>query len=233
MTGVKTKTQYKSMRQLFIYSIFTCCLLIFSCQNRLQDSYANDFGKCLDKNDKELINQMTVHFDLLLKEYYPNTEISLAYQKYLEAISKMEIPLNFFLNSETLSLVNSTKGTNTFSKIWIIPEIETEQISDSKSEQIVIINKNKTQPEPHFESFTINPNGDFLNCLLNKTENKDFKEILKTKKEIPDISNGLVASALHSSLKKDDYENGLIRTFIAINLYFEFTLNLEKLKISR
>ena len=218
------------MKQLFIYSIFTCCLTIFSCQNKLQDSYVNDFGKCIDKRDKEVINQMTVHFDLLLNEYYPNTEISLAYQKYLKAISKMEIPPNFLLKSESLTLVKSVKETSTFNKIWIIQKNETEQITDSESEQIVIINKDKT--EPHFESFTINPNGDFLNCLLKNAVNIDFKQILKTKKEMPDISNGLVASALFSSLKKDDYENGLIRTFIVINLYYEFTLNLDKLKIS-
>lgn len=218
------------MKQLSIFLIFSCCLTIFSCQTKSQDGYANDFGRSITKSDKEVINRMTVHFDLLLKEYYPDTDLSLAYQKYLEEISKMEIPPSFLLNNESLALLKSVKETNSFSEIWTIQE--TEKITNSKSEQIVAINKDQTPAETHFESFTVNTDGAFFTCLLEKAEHKDFKDILKTQKEIPDISSGLVASALHSSLKKDDYENGLIRTFIAINLYYQYTLNLEKFKIN-
>lgn len=218
------------MKQLSIFLIFSCCLTIFSCQTKSQDGYAHDFGRSITKSDKEVINRMTVHFDLLLKEYYPDTELSLAYQKYLEEISKMEIPPSFLLNNESLALLKSVKETNSFSEIWTIQE--TEKITNSKSEQIVAINKDQTPAETHFESFTVNTDGAFFTCLLEKAEHKDFKDILKTQKEIPDISSGLVASALHSSLKKDDYENGLIRTFIAINLYYQYTLNLEKFKIN-
>jgi hypothetical protein len=217
------------MKQIFTFLILPC-LILFSCQNKTQENYTNEFGSCLNNADKKAINKLTGHFEILLKESYPDIEISLAYQKYLEAISKMEIQPDFLLDDESLTLIKSIKETNTFSKIWT--KLEIEPFENSESEQIVFIGKDKPEEEPKSESLCINPNGDFLVCLINKVENKDFKEILETKKEMPDISNGLVASAMHNSLQKDDYENGLIRVFIVLNLYYEYTLNLEKLKIS-
>ncbi len=218
------------MKKLIILFLLASTLTLWGCQNKSGNNYADDFDSCLDKADKEVINQLTAHFESLLQYHYPNTEISSAYKKYLEAISKMEIQPDFLLNDESLTLVKSIKETKTFNKIWTKLDIETKQNENSK--QIVIINKDMTENEPKFEPLAINPNGDFLDCLIKNVENKDFKEILETKKKMPDISNGLVALAMQNSLKKGDYESGLIRTFIAINLYYEYTLNLEKLKIS-
>ena len=218
------------MRQLIILFLLAFSLTLSGCQNKSGNNYTNEFGSCLDKTDKEIINQLTAHFELLLQENYPNIEISSAYEKYLKAISKMEIQPDFLLNDESLTLVKSIKETKTFNKIWT--KLEIEPFENTESEQVVIIKKGKTESEPKFEPLGINPNGDFLNCLIDKVENKDFKEILETKKKMPDISNGLVASAMQNSFQKEDYENGLIRTFIVINLYYEYTLNLEKLKIS-
>jgi len=220
------------MKKLIILFLLASTLTLWGCQIKSGNNYADEFGNCLDKADKVVINELTSHFELLLQDLYPNTEISFAYKKYLEAISKMEIQPDFLLNEESLTLVKSIKKTKTFNKIWTKLNIETEQNENSKSEQIVIINKDKTENEPKFEPLTINPNGDFLNCLIINIGNKDFKEILEIKKKMPDISNGLVASAMNNSLKKEDYESGLIRTFIAINLYYVYTLNLEKLEIN-
>ncbi len=213
------------MKELIILFTLTISLTLWGCQNKSGSNYSNEFGSCLSKADKEAINKLTGHFEQLLHERYPDLETSLAYQKYLETTSIMEIEPDFLLNDESLTLIKSIKETNTFSKIWTTLEIEPFENSDS--EQIVIIAKDKSENEPKFEPLCINSNGDFLICLINKAENKDFKEILETKKKMPDINNGLVASAMHHSLKKDDYENGLIRTFIAISLYYEYTLNLK------
>ena len=217
------------MKKIFTL-LFLPCLILFSCKNSTQHNYTSKFDSCLNNDDKKAIDQLTGQFEILLQERYPDIEISLAYQKYLESISKMEVQPDFLLDDESLTLIKSIKETNTFRKIWT--KLEIEPFENSESEQIVFIGKDKPEEEPKSEQFCINPNGDFLVCLINIVENKDFKEILETKKEIPDISNGLVASAMHNSLQKGDYENGLVRVFIVLNLYYEYTLNLEKLKIS-
>ncbi len=218
------------MRQLIILFTLTLSLTLLGCQNKSGNNYSNEFGSCLNNTDKKAINKLTEYFEILLRERYPDLEISSAYQKYLEAISKMEVQPDFLLNDESLTLIKSIKETNTFSKIWT--KLEIGPFENSESEQIVFIGKDKPEEEPKSEPICINANVDFLVCLINKAENKDFKEILETKKEMPNISNSLVASAMHNSLQKDDYENGLIRVFIVLNLYYEYTLNLEKLKIN-
>lgn len=182
------------MRQLIILFTLTLSLTLLGCQNNSGNNHSNEFGSCLNNADKKVINKLARHFELLLQERYPEMKISLAYQKYLEAISKMEVQPDFLLNDESLTLIKSIKETNTFSKIWT--KLEIKPFENSESEQIVIIGKDKSAEEPKYESLCINPNGDFLTCLITKTENKDFKEILETKKEMPDLSNGLVASAM-------------------------------------
>lgn len=217
------------MKQTIVIFFLILSLTFLNCQNEIktQTNYATDLNECLSKKDIDLINQMVDQFEYLLKQYYKNNAITEAYIKYLEDISHMKVSPDFLLDNKSIELIKSIRKTDTFNKIWI----KTSSIkNDSRSEQSVFIDKNKSKSENQFEPYCSNPNGDYINCMIEKIENNNLKEVLSTLKEVPGISPGLLASILIDTLKVKDYNNNLTRIMIVISFYYEFTLNLEGYK---
>ena len=68
--------------------------------------------------------------------------------------------------------------------------------------------------------------GKYMNCLRKNMDNANMKAVLIDLEQFPGISSQIVAGAVTISFKDNDYNNGLVRLFIAYRFFYEMKVNL-------
>ena len=69
-------------------------------------------------------------------------------------------------------------------------------------------------------TYVLNPDGDYLKCLNSNYSNEAIKEVLNAQTKYGDISPSIIAGAMNSKLKKEDFENDMTKLVVAFALYY-------------
>lgn len=204
-------------RVLFLATL----LFTASCTHQNSVQYADRLKGCLTQEDVFLLNEACHTFESQLAKRYKNQELGRAYKTFLFDIQTMSVPPDFFVTAENREVLIRMKKTKTFDKIW------TKMSYDDIFEDMEVYAVDGKQEEAEPESFTLNPNGAYLDCLMKVSEHEAMADFLEAIRTIPGISPGLTAGVLKESLTQEDFDNGLIRLIIAIGFYYELALMLD------
>ena len=199
-------------------------IIFFSCKTESQEKiyYADFLENCLNKREINLLNKGCEIFEKELLKNYENEKVGSSYKEFLEGFQTMRIPREMFKNNQTSEFLIELEKSNLYNKIWKKNEEEIE-------EQIIItapIENQEKEAEKDF--YQINENGIYFNCLIEQNENENIKDYLKSIKETPDISPGILASVITNKLNEKEFDTGILRLIIAINFYYELKINLSE-----
>lgn len=200
--------------------LFFLTISVLSCQSQTDANYADELKSCLSKKDVALLNKATSHFEKLLSEHYENSDNSENFNNYLTEIGSIQTEMNFkadfYLNSSSVEILDEMEEIGTFGKIW------TEFIEDANEEEIPITAPpGYEEPEKEkTELYILDSNGLYLECINKKSDNEEIKEVLNSQSEYGDISPSIIAGAMKNAMKKNDFDNGLNKTIVAIGFYY-------------
>jgi hypothetical protein len=196
---------------------------LVSCQSQTSKNYADKLKICLPSNDIEILNNATEHFEYKLIELYGNENLNQNYLKFLSAMSQPnlapEFPRDFFVNSKSTQILNDLFSSGTSTGIWIAYEE-----GDSEFEETIQITSMSDETEPEKEELKIdvlNPNGEYLKCLVKENETKIMNDVLTRMSEIGGLSPSLTSRALKNNLTESDFDNGLNKVAVAIGFYYD------------
>jgi len=210
-------------------TLLIIAIIFFSCKTESQEkiNYADFLGDCLNKREISLLNKSCEVFEKELLKNYKNGKIGNYYKEFLEGFQTMRIPRKMFQNNQTSELLVELEKSSLYNKIWKKYEEENDEEND---EEIIIITApiENQEKETEKDFYQINENGIYFNCLIEKSENENVKDYLKTIKETPDISPGILASVLLNKLNKKVFNTGILRLIIAVNFYYELKINLPE-----
>ena len=127
---------------------------------------------------------------------------TISYQQFLSDFNSMTIPIDFFLNSDLTKYLIDNGSSSMFNELWI------------ESNGL----------------FSLNSDGSYLACMKKSSNSKILKEVLNMIKDVPNISKGIITQSLQAELKEKDYNSEEIKTFLAINIYSEFAINIYNRK---
>jgi hypothetical protein len=200
-------------------------IIFFSCKTEGQEKikYADFFGNCLNTREINLLNKGCEIFEKELLKNYENRKIGNSYKEFLEGVQTMRIPRKIFQNNQTSEFLIELEKSNLYNKIW-------KKYEEENEEEIIIITAPIENQEKKTEKdfYQINENGIYFNCLIEKSENENIKDYLKTIKETPDISPGILVSVLTNKLNEKEFDTGILRLIIAVNFYYELKINLSE-----
>ena len=197
--------------------LFTMIILVNSCTPQFSVDYAASLKDCLTSNDVELLNKACQTFEIQLLSKYKGQELGNAYKKYLQDIQAMNIAPSYFVTSDSKKILQEFKNSKLFDKVWT----KVSSLEDYQDIEIAITDSLETYPEQENDSYCLNPNGEYLNCLIKQNQNKTILDYLEAIKATPDISPGLTAGIVHKNLTEEDFNDGLTRLIIAVGFYYE------------
>ncbi|MGB2761547.1 MAG: hypothetical protein WBC58_16425 [Maribacter stanieri] len=154
-------------------------------------------------------------FESELEKVYAGLNPERRYIQFLEDFINYEISPDFFLNSELESTRKQIKELG----IWTMTEE-----SDEGMEAEISLDGSK--PEKSDGVLTLN--NEFQNCLIDKVSNDGIKNFLALRTKVPNLSSGLTAKYIHDGINEKDLKNETNKLVIALGVYYEFSLNLEK-----
>jgi len=204
--------------------LFTMILSVNSCTPQYSVDYAASLKDCLTSNDVELLNKACQTFEMKLLNKYKGQELGNAYKKYLQDIQAMNILPSYFVSSDSKKILQEFKNSKLFDKVWT----KVSSLEDYQDIEIVTTDSLETDPEQENDSYCMNPNGEYLNCLIKQNQNKTILDYLEAIKATPDISPGLTAGIVHKNLTEEDFNDGLTRLIIAVGFYYEIGIIFEK-----
>jgi len=228
------------------------CLLLFQCSETVKENppqYGQNLSDCLSTDDIKTVDKGVGIFESLLINHYKsetggNME---TYQQYMNDMSKMSLPKDFFSKKESLAFLKEMQKTATFEKIFIryedyykeealYPrEIDTTDtnvgiITTIEEEEIYVTerieNASEEQEDTFQNRFTFRSRGEFLKCLMEKTKNKSLTEYFESLIFVKDISPGVYAYGMEDFVKKLDSEKEreLFKLSIIYQFYYEAVL---------
>ena len=216
----------KPMIKKILLLILTINLL--SCQSQTDENYADKLKNCLSDKDVDLLNNATSLFEKKLSEHYGGSDNNENFINYLTELSSMQagrkFTAEFYLNSNSIQIVNEMEKTGTFNKIW------SEFIEDENQEEIpIVVAPGYEEPEKEkLELYILNSNGLYLECINKVSENKGIKDVLNSQSEYGDISPSIIAGAIKNAVTKTDFDNGLNKVIVAIGFYYNIVDLLHK-----
>lgn len=201
---------YNNMKKL----LFTMILVSFvSCKS--QDTKLNELKSCLEKKEIEVLEDGLVDFESSLAKQYEGLDKEESYVQFLIDFINMDIPPDFFLNSESESTRKRIKEL----RIWRL----TEELDEGMEVEIRL---DGSEPEKNSGMWTLT--NEFQNCITDKISSEGIKNFLKIRTEVPDISPRLSAVQIYNGFKEEEFSSKLNRLVIAIGVFYEFSLNIEK-----
>jgi len=193
-----------------------------SCTSQKENNYADKLAECLTENDIKVLNEATSIFEKKLEEHYNQKNENENFKSYIEDLGS--IPRNydfspdFYVNDKTAGIIKKLKETKTFQKIWTKYE---ENVSE---EEIAIVSlSGEIEEEPEQEeliSYVLNPNGDYLKCLNSNYSNEEIKEVLNAQTKYGDIAPSIIAGAMNTKLKEEDFEDDMNKVVVTFALYY-------------
>ncbi|MCR8668066.1 hypothetical protein NO995_10260 [Aestuariibaculum sp. M13] len=210
-------------------SLLIIMICTISCNQAQTDKhYADDLKGCLNDNDIEILNRATFLFEKMLAEHYGSTNNKANFNTYIEELGsipkRLNVPLSFYLNDKSVAMIKELESSGTFNKIWI-KFVEKE---NEKEIPIVAASEYEEPESEKLEIYTLNPNGDYLKCINNVSNNEGFKEVLNSQTKYGDIAPTIIAGALKQKITVNDFNNGLNRVIIAIGFYYDMVNLLNK-----
>lgn len=194
---------------------------VISCQSQTDQKYAESLRNCLTDSDVEILNKATYEFEQKLSKHYgsaDNNQNFLSYLTELASLHSSNIKADFFLNEKSINILNELEEVGTFKKIWT-------EFVDEEEIPIAVAPGYKEAEEEKLELYVLNPDGDYLKCINQNSNNEFIKEILNSHSEYGDIAPSLIASALKQNMTKSDFDDGLNKVIVAIGFYYD-TVNL-------
>lgn len=172
-----------------MYIILLSLFSFFVNDNSTNITYNSNLD-CFSEDEEEFSTELISVFEEQLKKY------NYSYSDFLSKMAYMEIPPEFFMNIETIKLMNYS-SPELLNLLW---------------------NKSAKRYSPNFQS-------NFVKCLKNNSNSTVLIEIINTLEQIPDISYGLISGALESETTENDYSSNDLKIFVSHFIYFEFVLN--------
>jgi hypothetical protein len=201
---------------------------LLSCQSQTDANYADELKNCLSDKDVDLLNKATALFEKKLSEHYGSTDSNENFINYLTDLGSIQNESNFtaefYLNSNSIQMVDEMEKTGTFKKIW------SEFIEDENEEEIPIaVAPEYEEPvEQKLELYILNSNGLYLECINKVSENNGIKDVLNSQSKYGDISPSIIAGAMKNAVNKTDFDNGLNKVIVAIGFYYNIVNLLNK-----
>jgi hypothetical protein len=196
--------------------------ILFSCTSQKESNYAGKLAGCLDENDIKILNEATLVFRGELAEHYHQKNENKNFKSYLEDLSAIppnyDFSPDFYVNERTVGILKKLKENGTFQKIWTKyeennseDEIDIVSLSDEREEE---------SEQEELITYVLNPDGDYLKCINSNYTNETIKEVLNAQTKYGDISPSIIAGAMNSKLKKEDFENDMTKLVVAFALYY-------------
>ncbi len=196
-----------------------------SCKSKNPSGHADGLIKCMNQEDVELLSLLSSHFEEHIVSYY-GLDITESYKKYLLEASTMSFSQDFF-QYPTLSNDLTILTKSDFFKKSRIKQSELESGSDNGMfDNIPGTISNDESDERDNRMFqndlsVFNSNGEYIQCLNTNSKNDLIKTYVDKLKSGLVIIPTLTAGVLHQNLTNDDYDNELVKLFVAINIHYE------------
>ncbi|MCK7591481.1 hypothetical protein M0G43_12915 [Subsaxibacter sp. CAU 1640] len=203
----------------YLFLWIALLLMCLSCSKSKTPDYASEMKSCLNDTDRKLINDAVQLFEKKLAHKYQRQSIGKAYISYIKELHTQEVEPDFILSAETKTIIDSLKNGGTYDKIW------------KKLETILKENNRYKDGVKTIDIYTLDPNGIYLNCLIETSKNKIIKKHLMRKRETPEFSYAFAVEDFSSNFTEKDFDDNLNRMIIAINYYYELYSLFEYLKI--
>ncbi len=213
------------MKKLVTQIAFTIFLVVplLSCMSQNSIKYADRLSGCFTKQDIQLLNKLCTNFENHIISKY-NTNPEEAYKRFVHEASELTFSLDFFqypsFYQDTESLMNSAFFKESKIKLSKLTENDPEEeifITGSPFDEEGI---NESEKPEQIDLLTYNPEGPYIQCLLKLNKIKPIKKYLQ-KFNGTTVYPTLSALELKQSMNAKDYNNELIRLFIAINIHYE------------
>lgn len=196
------------------------------CRSQTDKNYADELKACLTDSDVDILNKATYFFEQKLAAHYGSTNSNKNFITYLTELGTIRftssLTADFFLNDQSIKIVNELEGSGTFNKIW------TQFVEDEQQEDdipIAVAPKYKEPEKEKLELYILNPTGDYLSCINKKSDNEAIKEILNLQSKYEDIASSIITNVLRQKVNERDFDNGLNKVIVAIGFYYD-TVNL-------
>ena len=217
------------MKKILILTILFITMI--SCSENQNDKvdYANELTGCLSINDIRIINEACKLFEEKLKKEYREGNLTLKYKNYLKDINTLNVSENFINKNTPNQFIDKFKLSDTFKKIWL-KNSESYDKEETQEIAIEVVGEDNNQIENYEEIdyYRVNPNGEYLNCLLKTNQNKYISEYLKNLKEFWDVSPHILAGGLCNTMTEKEFGNKILRLIIAINFYYELKMLIDE-----
>lgn len=210
------------MKTITIILLFT--LLISGCRTKTSSGYAGSLSECLSQDDIEVLNKACEIFEAQLKQRYGNLTTGDAYKAFLQDITTMNLPPDFFMASEGEAMLEVMRSTKTFEKIWIR---QSQLIRDVEETYIQTTDGQETEPREAFDPYVINPFGAYFKCITKKNERKALNGYFKMLEMVNLVSPATTASDFLQYLSENDLNAGITRISIAIGFYYNTAVLME------
>lgn len=191
-----------------------------SCTNQKETNYADKLDDCLTENDIKVLNEATLIFEKKLEEHYNQKNENKNFKSYIEDLGSIppnyDFSPDFYANDETVEIIKKMKENRTFQKIWRKFE------ENNSEEEIAIISLSDEMVEEQEEliSYVLNSEGDYLKCLNSNYTNEAIKEVLNAQTKYGEIAPSIIAGAMNTKLKEEDFENEMNKVVVAFALYY-------------
>ncbi|MRT17757.1 hypothetical protein F3C99_12420 [Vitellibacter sp. q18] len=201
---------------------------LLSCQSQTDANYADELKNCLSDKDVDLLNKATSLFEKKLSEHYESSDNNENFINYLTNLGSIQTERNFtaefYLNSNSIQMVDEMEKTGTFKKIW------SKFIEDENEEEIpfAVVPGYEEPEEEKLELYILNSNGLYLECVNKVLENKGIIDVLNSQSKYGDISPSIIAGAMKNEVNKADFDNGLNKVIVAIGFYYNIVNLLNK-----
>lgn len=196
--------------------------ILFSCTSQKESNYAGKLSGCLNENDINVLNEATLIFKEELTKHYNQKNDNKNFKSYIEDLSAMppnhDFAPDFYVNEKAVEIIKKLKENRTFQKIWTKYEL-----NNSEQEITLVSFPDEIEEESEQEeliTYVLNPDGDYLKCINSNYTNETIKEVLNAQTKYGNISPSIIAGAMNSKLKKEDFENDMTKLVVAFALYY-------------
>mgnify|MGYP003678022530 CR=1 FL=1 len=180
-----------------------------------QKTKLNGLKTCLKKEDITILEKGLADFESRLGNKYNGMDKEESYIQFLSEFINNDISSAFFLNPEMESTRKKIKELG----IWTMTVVSDEGMEAE-------IRLDGLEPEKSVGILTLT--NEFQNCLIDKVSNDGIKNFLAVRTKVPNLSSGLTAKYILDGIDEKDLKDETNRLVIALGIYYEFSLNLEK-----
>jgi hypothetical protein len=200
------------------FLILLVAILLPGCRFKTTVDYADSLDSCLTRKDIEVLNVACETFEDQLTKRYPNSATGQAYLDFLMDLAAMDIPPEFFFNTNSKTILHKMISAETFNKIWV----RNAQYDTDVEEILIRTTDGKIDDLGEmYDQYVISPSGAFFTCLSGKNKRETLFGYYELIHKRIMLSPALIAHLFVNNLTEEDLDDGLTRLSIAIGLYYD------------